>query len=319
MGAFTHAFSCTALALALGVAAPSPGLAPVTHSTRAFTLAGSDLIPEAIAYDERDARWFVSSVRQARIMRVDGATFAKSPWPVFALAIDAKRRLLWASTAAVPQCAVCTDTTHEGSALLAFDLDSGALRQRIASPIGGVLGDMVLAPNGDLYVSEGIHGAVFQLPRGGKALRRLDTPGSFRSPQTPALSADGKTLFVPDYARGIAALDLHDKHLRWLQAAAGITLNGIDGLYIDRGDFIGIQNGATPERIVRIAADLQSLTVLEANWPELGEPTHGAIVGQRFYFLANTGWNAFDEQGRKLPGLAAVASSIWSFPLDAVP
>jgi len=37
-------------------------------------------------------------------------------------------------------------------------------------------------------------------------LERLDTEGEFASPQQPALSADGKTLFVADYLRGIGAL-----------------------------------------------------------------------------------------------------------------
>ena len=39
--------------------------------------------------------------------------------------------------------------------------------------------------------------------------------------------------------------------------------------------------------------------------------------GRDFYFLANTGWNAFDEQGRKLPGVAPVESAVWSLTLNA--
>ena len=288
----------------------------VTHASIAFSLAESDLIPESLAYDALTHRWFISSVRQAKIIYADGRTFAHTQWSVFALAIDSQRRMLWATIAAVAQCAVCSDAAQDRSALLGFDLDSGAEQLRIDSPVNGLLGDMTIAANGDLYVSEGMHGAVLRLPQGARSFERLDVPGEFLSPQTPALSADGKVLYVPDYVRGIAAITLDSRQLRWLRPGPHIALTGIDGLYLDHGSFIAIQNGVTPERIVRISADLQEQTVLEANWPGLGEPTHGVVVGRDFYFLANTGWNAFDEQGRKLPGVAPVESAVRSLALQ---
>lgn len=306
-----------AIALVFTLTAPAVSAQQITHATLEFRLPEADLIPESIAFDAAKSRWLVSSVRRAKIVFANGKLFAKTSWPVFALAADSQRRILWASTAVVAQCAVCPDPKHEHSALLALDLDTGAERRRIASPINGVLGDMLLAPNGDLYVSEGMHGAVFRLPLGAQAFERLDSAGDFRSPQTPALSADGGTLFIPDYDRGIAALTLADHHLRWLEPAAAVTLTGIDGLYMDQGAFIAIQNGTTPERIVRIAADLQQLQVLEAGWPGLGEPTHGAIVGRRFYFLANSGWDVYDAQGRRSRTAPPVISSVLSFPLDS--
>ncbi len=321
MSAFNHAFlyAAAALVAANAPAAPPSAQPPVTHATREFSLTEADLIPESIAYDAATARWFISSVRQARIMLRDGSTFARAPWPVFALAIDAQRRLLWASAGMVPQCAPCKDRRPERTALFAFNLDTGAQLQRIESPVAGVLGDMLIAPGGDLYVSEGLHGAVLHLAQGAGAFERLDHPGGFSSPQTPALSADGKTLFVPDYARGIAALSLVDRQLQWLRPAAGIELRGIDGLYLYGNTFIAIQNGTRPERIISISADLQRFSVLEANWPGLGEPTHGALVNGRFYFLANTGWDAFNDQGAKQPGVRPVISAIWSLPLTGPP
>ena len=288
---------------------------PLTHASRAFSIAEADLIPESIAYDALTHRCFISSVRQAKIISADGKLFARTQWSVFALAIDSQRRMLWATIAAVAQCAVCSDAAQDRSALLAFNLDSGAEQLRIDSPVNGLLGDMTIAPNGDLYVSEGMHGAVLRLPQGANAFERLDVPGEFLSPQTPALSADGKVLYVPDYVRGIAAITLDSRQLRWLRPGAHIALTGIDGLYLDHGSFIAVQNGVTPARIVRISADLQTQTVLEANWPGLGEPTHGMIIGRDFYFLANTGWDAFDQQGKKVQGAALVESSVCKLPL----
>lgn len=317
MSAFNHAFLCTIVALAAATTVQAQP--PVTHATREFTLPEADLIPESIAWDAAGKRWFISSVRQARIVLGDGSTFARAPWPVFALAIDAQRNLLWASAGMVPQCAPCKDRRPGRTALFAFDLKSGRQLRRIESPVPGVLGDMLLAPNGDLYVSEGLHGALLRLAHDARRLERLDHEGDFKSPQTPALSADGATLYVPDYERGIAAVSLADRSVRWLQPAAGIEVRGIDGLYLHRHSFIAIQNGTRPERIVSISSDLQQLTVLESGWEGLGEPTHGEFVNDRFWFLANTGWDAYEESGAKRKEVPPVISAIWSLPLSALP
>jgi sugar lactone lactonase YvrE len=282
----------------------------VSHSSPAFALAERDLLPEDIAYDAKTRRFFVSSVRQAKVITADGKDFATSDWPVLALRVDSRRRILWAAAGWLPQCARCEASDKDKTALLAFDLDSGALKQRIESPVQGLLGDMTISRAGEIYVSEGINGAVFRLRPGAEKLDRLDVPGEFPSPQTPALSADEKTLYVPDYVRGIAAITLSTGTVTWLQPADDIALNGIDGLYVYRDSFIAVQNGTTPARIVRFSLDLHKQEVLEANTLGLGEPTHGTVVGDTFYFIANSGWDEYDDQGKKKAGSGAVESTV---------
>jgi hypothetical protein len=287
----------------------------VTHSTLAFTIPDRDVLPEDLAYDPRTRRFFYSSVRRGRIYTGDGKEFARAEWGMMALRADASRRLLWATIAWLPHCEACKPEDKDKTALLAFDLDSGALKQRIESPLPGLLGDMTLSPAGDIFVSEGIHGAVLHLAAGGKDLVRLDAPGEFPSPQTPALSADGKVLYVPDYLRGIGAIRLADRHLDWVQPAADIALSGIDGLYVAGDHFLAVQNGTTPARIIRFSLDLRRQEVLEANSPWLGEPTHGVLVDGDFYYLANTGWGAFDQQGKRKHGAEPVESTVRRMPL----
>ena len=169
---------------------------------------------------------------------------------------------------------------------------------------------MTISRAGEIFVSEGLHGAVLRLRPGAKQLERLDVPGEFASPQTPALSADEKTLYVPDYIRGIAAITISTKAVTWLKPADNIALNGIDGLYVYRNSFIAVQNGTAPERIIRFSLDLRKQEVLEANTADLGEPSHGTIVGNTFYFLANTGWDQYDDDGKKKAGSAPVESTV---------
>ena len=50
--------------------------------------------------------------------------------------------------------------------------------------------------------------------------------------------------------------------------------------------------------------------MIEANTPELGEPTHGVVLGNEFHFLANTGWDTFEAAGPKKAGAAPTTSSV---------
>jgi hypothetical protein len=288
---------------------------PVTHAAVAFTLAEKDLIPEDIAYDAKTRRFFVSSVRKGKILTTDGKEFTRADWSVFALRVDPSRRLLWATTAWIEQCEKCNAADEGKTALLAFDLDSGALKQRVESPVKGVLGDMTVSRKGDVYVSEGLHGAFLRLAAGAKEFERLDVAGEFGSPQTPVLSADEKTIYIPDYLRGIAAMDVATHAVRWIEPAADVVLTGIDGLYVRDGKFLAVQNGTSPARLIRISMDGQKQEVLEANWDGFGDPTHGVIVGNEFYFIANSGWGEYDQKGKKNDGRAPVESTIRKFAL----
>jgi|SRR5580658_7233158 hypothetical protein len=283
---------------------------PAGHALAVQALPEPDLLPEDLAYDPETQRFFVGSVAQAKIVTADGRLFAKADYAVLALRIDPARRVLWAATGWVPHCAPCKPADKDKSALLAFQLDSGALVERIDSPVKGLLGDMTISRAGDLYVSEGMYGAVLYLPASAHQLTRLDRPGEFSSPQTPALSADEHTLYIPDYVRGIAAMDLRSHVVRRLQPAPQIVLNGIDGFYRYGDAFLAVQNGVFPGRLVLFSADLTRQRILEANAPGLGSPTHGTFLGQTFYFIANTGWDAYDDDGKRKPGTPPVKSEL---------
>ncbi len=288
---------------------------PVARAMAVAPLAGSDLLPEDVAYDAKTRRFLIGSITQCKIVTPDGKVFAKSDWPVMALRVDARRRILWAATGWIANCEQCYAADKDKTALVAFQLDSGVLLRRVDAPVKGLFGDMTISRRGDLYVSEGSYGAVLRLKADSTTLERLDAPGEFPSPQTPALSSDERTLYVPDYVRGIAAMDLKTRAVRWLEPARGIALSGIDGFYRYRDSFVAVQNGVAPARVVLFSRDLKKQEILEANTPGLGEPTHGTVVGDLFYFIANTGWDAYDDDGKKKKDSEAVESAIWRIVL----
>jgi len=118
---------------------------------------------------------------------------------------------------------------------------------------------------------------------------------------------DGKHIFVPDYMRGIGILDLATKQVRWLSMERRYALTGVDGFYFDRGRLIAVQNGTSPERVVafRLNATLtriESERIIERSTPTLGDPTHGVVVDDDFFYIANSGWDIVDDHGNLKAG-----------------
>jgi hypothetical protein len=297
---------------------------PISSSKEFLTLPEKDLIPEDIAYDSAHDRFFVSSVRHRKILAVSkSGRFTDfvpegqpNIWAILALRVDPQRKVLWASTAALPE-AVGFDKREEGrSALLKYSLESGALLKRydLKPDAKHALGDMTVSSSGDIYASDSF-GPVYWIEHTRDTIEILLDKGTFRSPQTPALSADEKRLFVPDYSRGITVVELSTKQWKLLEHPKELSLGGIDGLYLIDKTMLAVQNGTVPPRIIRMSLD-DSLTrvtqweTIEANWPGFGAPTHGVVVGDRFYFIANSGWDRMNDDGSVKQGSVFEAPQI---------
>ncbi len=199
---------------------------PVSMSKPFLTLPEKDLIAEDIAYDPAGNRFFVSSVRHRKILSVTrrGEVTDFLPegqpniWAILALCVDSKHKVLWASTAGMPEAIGFSKQEEGRSALLKFSLQSGALLKRydLKADAKHALGDMTVSSSGDVYASDGF-GAVYRVERARDTIEPLFEKGTFRSPQTPALSPDEERLFVPDYSRGITVVDLSTKQWKLLE------------------------------------------------------------------------------------------------------
>jgi hypothetical protein len=283
----------------------------ISLGSMAFPLADSGLLAEDVDYDPRTRRFFVTSVGERKIVSTEaggaGSEFARAPdgWPMLAIKVDSSRGVVWATEVAI-QGFNLPESDWGRSAVLCYDLKSGKLLRRIEGPRPSGLGDMALTANGDVIVSDGDGGGVYRVLAKGNALERLDN-GDFISPQTPAMHPDGKHIFVPDYVRGIGVLEIATKQVRWLSMEGRFALNGIDGLYFARGRLIAVQNGTSPERVVAFTLDpsftrIESETIIERSTETLGDPTHGVVIGNDFYYIANSGWDAVDDRGNVKPG-----------------
>lgn len=294
-------------------------LYPIGLASTAFPLSDSKLLAEDLDYDSHAKQFLVTSVREKKIVSTANGIvhdFAKAPddWPMLAIKVDSKRALVWATEVAMQGFVFAPESDWGRSAVLCYDLRSGKLLRRIEGPHGSALGDMVLTEKGDAIVSDGDGGGVYRVLPQRDSLERLDN-GDFVSPQTPTMHPDGRHVFVPDYVRGIGILDLATKRVQWLSTERRFALNGIDGLYFDRGKLIAVQNGTSPERVVAFTLN-PTLTrigfekMIERSTPTLGDPTHGVIVDNDFYYIANSGWDIVDEHGNVKPGAKPSAPEV---------
>ena len=150
--------------------------------------------------------------------------------------------------------------------------------------------------------------------------RYFVAPGTFASPQGMVWHDDGKWLYVADYSLGMLRVNMQSRTTEWLPPPRDTCLLGLDALTRFGNKLIATQNGIKPQRVVEIALNSQgqveSVTPLEANHPRHHEPTLGVVVGNDYYYVANSQWDLF-ERGKAPPLDRLSAPLILRLPLTA--
>ena len=278
----------------------------VTEARTLFRL-DKDLVPEGIAYDPAQRAWYVGSIATGRIVRVDSAgavsdfTPPSERLPLLGLAIDAGRRRLHAvRTNGFLEIGPEKQRVNE---ILSFDLGTRALARTVAVPGAFQLNDVVVAANGDLYVTDTQGGSVYRIRQAGGVLDTV-AAGALPGANGIALSADGGALYVA-HSSGVARIRLADGNvLPRLALPEGETVAAIDGLYRDGAALLGIQNITNPGRVIRIRltpngdAVERIETLLSHHHPAIDEPTTGVVVGRSFALLATTQVSRYTPEGR---------------------
>ncbi|HEX6132372.1 MAG TPA: hypothetical protein VFZ24_00230 [Longimicrobiales bacterium] len=284
---------------------------PVGAADAAFGIADTSFLAEGIAYDPMTERFFVGGVHRRAIVEIDGSggvtPFTSSYEDrgllgVLGLQVDARRRRLWVATAAMAQMQGYDPAEHTGLAeVRRYDLDSGeherTYRPRDDAAHG--FGDLAVdSSTGTVYVSDARTGALYTIEPRADTLAVLLPAGSFDSPQGIVVAGAGMRLYVADYGTGIWRLDLRTGRCIRLRGPTGVSMLGIDGLALHGDALIAVQNYPRPHRVLRLAPDadgnaIRSAAVLLSESAWFDEPTLGTVVGDAFYFVANSQWSKF--------------------------
>ena len=190
----------------------------------------------------------------------------------------------------------------------------------VPAPEGAAVSDLHLAQDGTVYASDPLGGGVYRMRPGADLLETFVAPGTFRSPQGLATSADGRSLYISDYRYGIAMVDLASGAVSRLASDVPTILDGIDGLWRHGNALIAVQNGTSPIRISAFelsddGTHVVFVRTLERGNPEWTEPLSGSIEGNALHYIGNGQWDRF-EKGEPVPDKPALPTQIRRLPLD---
>ena len=219
---------------------------------------------------------------------------------------------LWFASSSVPQFILANDDNANRAGLFRLNLESYEIDHRAELPVADteqVLGDLVIADDDTIYTTDSLTGVLYRYSIADQQYTTVVHSGVFVSPQGLVLDKSGDHLFVADWVGGLFRVRLADGTVERVASDDKVSTYGIDGLYRHGDELIAIQNGIRPHRVVALALskDGRAITgqrTLARNLPEFDEPTLGTIVGNEFYFVANSHWNRFDRNNRLPDGLS---------------
>jgi len=278
---------------------------PVGEAETVFTLPENVRLPEAFGWDESRQKFLIGTMAGGEVYTVgkDGqveellkADADNGLWAVIGVLADAPRNRLWVTSAAIPGAARF-DTIDKGrSALFEFKLDTLELVHRYPVPVDGnahILGNMVLAPNGDLFAADRALPLIYSKPANEDKLKPVLVLKDMISQRGLAMQPDGHLMYVADREMGIAVVDFAARQAGSLAGPENLNLAGIDGLYLRDNVLYIIQNGIRPQRIMRLQLDadgtrIESVRPLAVAQPAFDFPSFGALVGDGIYYFANS-------------------------------
>ena len=245
---------------------------------------------DAEGIDTLGQDWIVGSMTNGSLYRVDRTGTTKLLWReteagrrLFGVRHDPQRNLVWA-------CSNGPDDRQARPQLLRIALEPLAVTRSPVPDPRALCNDVALLPDGAVAISDSERGAVWQLSADGQ-WRTLAAPGSLGYPNGLTYLAAARRLVVADL-RGLWTIDLAEPRLVGITEQATF-IGGVDGLYAVNGELVAIQNGLHPHRVLRIALNpgatqVQRVTVVAANVPELAAMTTAATQGGEITVLAGS-------------------------------
>jgi hypothetical protein len=281
----------------------------VIRSDTAFVLTDRSLHIETIAAGETDNVFYLSSIHQRKILKMDKkkqvTNFTEAEQDgltaVLGLKIDKTKKVLWACSSPMREMQHYDSTLS--SAVFRYDLKSKKLLKKYWPEDGKkayVFGDLILNAKGEAFVSDSRNNIIFKVNETSGKLENFFTDEEFWNIQGIAFSSDERYLFISDYIKGLYRLTLATKALTKISTTLPISLKSIDGLMWYQNSLVAIQNGVTPMRVMRYYLNescelITQFEIIDQDHPAFNEPTNGCLVNDTLYYVANSQWGGYDE------------------------
>ncbi len=292
---------------------------PQGRAQQYFSMGSADLMAESFAYDPVGDRFLIGSVRHRNISQV-GESGKLEPYidgrdatellGVFALAIDAERKVLWVADAGTPHADGIAPSDYGKTGLVKYDLESGSLLQRYTFPVSqtggraGLVSHLTVGVDGTVYASDSVNRALYSLKPDAEAPAVLLMSPKFTSLRGVASHPAGDILYFADFELGLFAVSLKDNKVTQIKQGS-TNLGGIDGIYWYEDSLIIIQNDINPQRVVRLMLDESGTVgfhaqVLIAGFEQMESPRVGGVMKDSFILIANSQLKLFDPISGKL-------------------
>lgn len=280
---------------------------PMGESEKVFVLPEDLLLPEAIAWDESRQKFLIGTVAEGQLVAVgkDGqleellkANKENGLWAIFDILVDQSRNRLWVTSAAVRGFSGFDPVDKGRSGLFEFNLETLELVRRYPVPVDGqphTLGSMVLNQNGDIYIADRTLPLIYLKLAGEETIKPAMALREMISQRGLAMQPDGRLMYVADREMGIMVVDVKAGKAGLLQGPETLNLGGIDGLYLQDNRLFVIQNGISPQRVMRLELDstgtkVENVRPLAVAQPDFQLPSFGTIAGDSLYYFANSQW-----------------------------
>lgn len=278
---------------------------PMGESELMMTLADDVRMPQTIAWDETREQFLIGTAAEGSIVAVgkDGkstellkANDENGLWAIFDILVDQASNRLWVTSAATPQFVRYSVADKGRSALFEFNLETLELLNRYAVPVDGrshILGSMVQNPAGDIFIADRFLPIVYRKAAGEAKLQPAMGLKDMVSMRGIAMQPDGSILYVADRELGILVIDVVGGRAAKLAIPNTLNIGGIDGLYLWDNRLIVIQNGISPQRVMRLQLDssgtkVESVRPLAVAQPEFDLPSFGTVLGEDLVYFANS-------------------------------
>ncbi|OEK00589.1 hypothetical protein BFP97_03300 [Roseivirga sp. 4D4] len=275
-----------------------------------MTIDAGHLHPESFVI-LKNGEMLLGSVREKKIVKVglDGKVtdWVETPYAVLGMKADFARGNLWVSTAAMPEMKGFEQADNGKSVVLQIDLNTGKIIQGISYDEESIIGDLEVDQENRLWLSNSMTPFLSRDNTdtsdylGAFNRKQFDLSDGYFNLQGLTLTDDENYLYVSDYIKGLFRIDINDTDIDDVFAPESSLLKGIDGLYYYDNSLIAIHNGTKPYRVVQYflnasGLNIESERIINRGGESLGEPTLGQVKDGYFYYLANSPWQAYDQE-----------------------
>ncbi|MEZ5461895.1 hypothetical protein [Dokdonella sp.] len=288
-------------------------LKPFGEGSVAFELPKGDTLFESIAWDPKRKKFLVGSVRDGKIYLADmqgnlsefiSPADGSGLWSVYAMAADPARDLLYVASTSSLYFKAFREEDFNKTGIFKFKLSTGKLLDKYLLPSNlgtRAFSSITVGKGGQVFAADGLNNQIFTIE--GDKLKLIVANPKLTSLRGMAVSDDGNMLYFADYTLGLFGADLksgtgfaveHDP--------SSLVLGGIEGLYWYDGNLIAIENGMSPQRVIRLtlSADGKSITKMmpiDVANPAFEVPTYGTMVGNDLYYIANSQKGLYGQYG----------------------